>query len=169
MKPNSDKSKGNKLVNKKGLTTFLLFLSALIVSVSGIVLYLSPNKHAPMWVKALFCGLEKDQWKDVHTVISVLFIIVALVHLFLNWRIFRSYIKSRIKTGLNLKWELIVACLIVAVMIAGTIMKLPPFYTVIETRKIVKEHFKKYERQHKAEMRRLRRARGRSYNNYDTD
>ena len=165
----TDNSREKKLLNKKGLTTFLLFLSSLVISFSGIVLYISLKKYAPVWAKGLLWGLEKDQWKEIHTVISVLFIIVAIVHLYLNWRVFRNYIKSRIKEGLNLRWELAIACLIVAVFVGGTIMEVPPFSTVIEARKSLKDYFKKYEKQHKTEMRRLMRAQGKIYNDDDDD
>lgn len=156
----SDNSRAKKPLNKKGLTTLVLFLSSLIVSFSGIVLYISPKKYAPAWAKGLLLGLEKDQWKEIHTVVSVLLIIVAIVHLYLNWRIFSNYIKSRIKTGLNLKRELAIACLIVAFFVGGTIMEAPPFYSIITVRKIFKSYFKKYENQHKKEIRRLKESQG---------
>lgn len=167
MDTTSDNSREKRPLNKKGLMTLLLFLSSLIISFSGIVLYISPKKYAPIWTKGLLWGLEKDQWKEIHTVVSVLFIIVAIVHLYLNWRIFRNYIKSQIKTGLNLRRELAIACLIVAIFVGGTIMEVPPFHTIIEAREIFKDYFKKYENQHKTEISRLKRARGKSYDDDD--
>ena len=169
IKPNSENSRQNKLINKKGLTTFLLFLSSLIISFSGIALYISPKKHAPIWAKGLLWGLDKDQWKEIHTVVSLLFIIVAIIHLYLNWRVFRNYIKSRIKEGINLRRELAIACLIIAVFVGGTIMQVPPFHTVIEARESLKDYFKKYEKQHKNKMRRLMKAQGKIYKDEDDD
>ena len=95
-------------INKKNrfswraFTSILLVWSGLVMAVSGIVLYIAPTgrvAHAAVWT---LMGLDKEGWGAVHTILSFIFTIFAILHIVLNWKPLISYLKDRMPniTGL---------------------------------------------------------------------
>ena len=70
-------------------------------------------------------GLDKHEWGAVHMNACLLTLVVVAVHLFLNWRIFWSYIRNK-AAGFNLKLEMAIALLATAAVVAGTLVQVPP-------------------------------------------
>ncbi|HUU27348.1 MAG TPA: hypothetical protein VM123_06015, partial [archaeon] len=64
----------------------------------------------------------------------ILFIVIALVHLYLNWRVFLRYFKSKVEQGFCLKREFLLACVVCGLFVAGSIWYLSPFNTVFNIR-----------------------------------
>jgi hypothetical protein len=109
-----------------------LFLSFLVIAVSGVVLYLAPPGRVARWISWIMMGFSRGQWEDLHTLFSYLFIVLGVLHLFLfNWNLFFSYLRSRITKKLNRKKEIIFALLTFAVITFFTLAKLPPVYSIM--------------------------------------
>ena len=134
---------------KRGFTSLLLTLSFLVATVSGIVLYLTPRGRTANWTDWSILGLSKHDWSAIHINTCLLLLIVAAVHLFLNWVVFRSYIKKMAAKGLQLKQETILAVLLTALVTAGAYFDIPPFSTVAASRWQVKAY---WDRQAAAEV-----------------
>jgi len=118
-----------KEFNWRGTMSLLAAASFVVMTVTGIVLYASPQGRVAHWVDWRVAGLDKEQWGAVHTTSSLLFVIAACVHLYFNWRVFLHYI--RVAQRFNLKKEMAVTLLITAVVIAGTLWEAPPFGSII--------------------------------------
>jgi hypothetical protein len=74
----------------------------------------------------------KTEWQALHTIFSYIFFILVIVHLFfVNWKTFLTYFKSKLKAGLNKKWELASAIIISAIIFAGTLRNWTPFGPVM--------------------------------------
>jgi len=117
----------------RSYVSFGLFLSFLVITISGIILYVAPPGRIARWTSWQMLWLNRGQWEDLHTLFSYLFIIFGLFHLFLfNWKLFFSYIRSRLNSGLNRKREMIFALLTFLVVFVLTIIKIPPIYSVME-------------------------------------
>ncbi|MEI7943080.1 MAG: hypothetical protein WCH76_07995, partial [Candidatus Riflemargulisbacteria bacterium] len=59
---------------------------------------------------------------------SDIFFILVIVHLFfVNWRTFLTYFKSKLKQGLNRKWELAVTLIFTVIIFIGTLKSWSPF------------------------------------------
>ena len=69
--------------------------------------------------------LSKHDWSAIHINTCLLLLIVAAVHLFLNWAVFRSYIKKMAAKGLQLKQETILAVLLTGLVTAGAYFDIP--------------------------------------------
>jgi hypothetical protein len=95
----------------RGFISILLGLAFLVVVASGLVLWLS---HAPQTL-----GIGKGAWKHAHIFVSLLVLTAGLVHMWLNWPVFWSYLWDRAARRLNRKWEL-AAALAITVLAAGT-------------------------------------------------
>ena len=80
----------NKSFSWRVFTSFGLFLSFLMVLVSGVILYIFPERSPGIvWVMG---GLTKPAWQSQHIIFGFAFSLLSLGHLFLvNWHAFFSY------------------------------------------------------------------------------
>lgn len=115
--------------NWRGTASLLAAVSFVVMAVSGVVLYVSPQGRVAHWADWRVAGLDKEQWGAVHTTSSLLFVIAACVHLYFNWRVFLHYI--RVAKRFNLKREMAAALLITTVVVAGTVWEVPPFSSIM--------------------------------------
>ena len=120
---------GKKKFNWRGTASLLTATSFIVMAITGVVLYISPQGRVAHWADWRVWGLDKEQWGAVHTTSSLLFVIAACIHLYFNWRVFLHYI--RVARQFNLKREMVVTLLVTAVVIAGTVWETPPFGSII--------------------------------------
>ena len=119
--------------NYKVFTSLLMALAFLVMVVSGIILYISPPGRVANWTNWNIWGLSKVQWTNFHLTFMVVFIISGVLHLFhFNWKLFWSYLKSKSQAGLRFKSEMLVAVILFLILLAGTILEIPPMSTVAD-------------------------------------
>ena len=123
----------------RGTASLLTATSFLVMTITGIALYISPQGRVARWADWRFWGLDKEQWGAVHTTSSLLFVIAACAHLYFNWQVFVHYI--HVARQFNLKREMIVTLVITAIVIAGTIWEVPPFGSIIEGGERIKAYW----------------------------
>ena len=128
-----------KRFNWRGTASLLAAVSFVVMTITGIVLYASPQGRVAHWVDWRVAGLDKEQWGAVHTTSSLLFVIAACVHLYFNWRVFLHYI--RVASRFNLKREMAATLLITAVVIAGTVWEVPPFGNILDANARIKAYW----------------------------
>ncbi len=116
----------------KSFTSFIIVLSFLIMSISGIFLYFAPPGRVALWSKWTFLFLTKEQWQAVHTILSLAFIIAAIFHIYFNWSILIGYIKKKLQQGINKKRELIWSTVVTLLITGLTITNIPPFSSIME-------------------------------------
>lgn len=130
--------------NLRSFTSFSLLLSTIIMSWSGIILYIAPAGRVANWTNWKLMLFTKTEWQAMHTIFSYLFFILFVIHLFfVNWKAFLTYIKSKIKTGLNRKWELAAAIMMTVVFFIGTLRSWVPFGPVMDFGEKVKAGWEK--------------------------
>ncbi len=125
----------------KGFTSLLLTFSFLVIGFTGVILYFTPKGRVAHWTGWTMLGLSKDQWSAIHMTGGLLFLIVSGIHLYLNWGIFWSYLKKKAVAGIHLKWELVAAMLIVAVVVTGTLCEVPPLSSIIKLNDRIKVYW----------------------------
>ncbi len=74
---------------KKIISLGLLFTFLLGV-ITGIVLYIMPHGRIAYWNDWRLLGLNKDQWEALHIVFTFLMVFLGVLHLFINWNIFKN-------------------------------------------------------------------------------
>jgi hypothetical protein len=117
----------------KSFISFGLFFYFIVILISGVILYISPPGRIANWTDWSLIGLTKLQWQTIHTNFSYLFAILSIIHLFtLNWKIFWSYIKSKARSGLNKKFELLLASAFTIIVFVGVLYGFPPFSSVMD-------------------------------------
>jgi hypothetical protein len=128
----------------KGFTSLLLTVVFSILAFSGIILYLSPRGRVANWTGWTMLGLEKQGWQAVHINLALLFLIVAGLHLYLNWPVFWCYIKKKGNLALNLKLEMLLAIMLAGVVLMGAIIRIPPFSTVVDLNYQIKDYWERW-------------------------
>jgi hypothetical protein len=123
----------------RGLTSFTLSLAFLVMVITGIVLYASPQGRVANWTGWQVWSLQKEQWSALHITAAILFILSGVIHLYFNWSALVHYVVSRQK--LNLKRELLAALAIVVLFLLGTVYELPPFQTLIDANDRIKAYW----------------------------
>lgn len=114
------------------------------MSWSGFILYIAPPGRIANWGSWQLMLFTKSEWQALHTIFSYLFFIFAIIHLlFVNWRTFITYIKSKIKSGLNKKWELIGSLILSGFIFIGTLRAWTPFGPVMTFGEKVKGNWEK--------------------------
>ena len=118
--------------NLRSFTSFSLVISTLIMSWSGFVLYIAPPGRIANWGTWKLMLFTKAEWQALHIIFSYLFFILVIIHLFfINWKTFLSYFKSKLKAGLNKKWELAAALIVTALIFIGTLSHWTPFGPIL--------------------------------------
>jgi hypothetical protein len=126
------KGGADRWIHTKGFTSFLLGASLILLALSGVALYFTPQGRIANWTGWTLGGLSKSQWQAVHMSSALLFVIVALVHLYLNWLVFWGYIRSKSAARLfNMKWEAGLAVVVSAIFVVGTLFEWQPFATIM--------------------------------------
>jgi len=133
-------TKKKELFKLRSFTSFSLVFSTIIMSWSGFILYVAPAGRIANWTDWKLMLFTKAEWQALHTIFSYMFFILFIIHLFfVNWRAFLTYFRSKVKTGLNRKWELFAATVITALFFIGTLESWTPFGPVMNFGEKVKE------------------------------
>ncbi len=139
---------GKKTFNWRGWTTFVVSISFIVDTISGIILNIAQPGRIARWTNWTAWGLDKEEWVAIHTIFGYLLLIIVGIHFYYNWKIFINFIWDKIRKALNLRQELIAATMISAVVFFGSLWNLPPFGTIMDLGEAIKESWK----ESKAEM-----------------
>ena len=121
------------------MTSVLVTTSFLILVFSGLILFLSPPGRVANWTNWAILGLRKQEWIGLHIWFSLLFLLVALVHVFFNWRPLVNYFKNRVTRRVGFRWEWLAALAICGGVYLGTRAGVPPFSSLLAFNERVKE------------------------------
>jgi len=120
-----------KKFHTKGFISLLTALSTIFMTISGVVLYIVPHGRITNWINWKLLLLTKDNWVDMHVLTSLLFVIGAAYHIYLNWSIFTVYIVKKTERVLALKKELAIASVLTVVFVAASVYRIPPLSYVL--------------------------------------
>ena len=127
----------------RAFTSLLLSMSFLVLCASGVVLFLTPRGRTANWTGWTMLGLDKHEWAALHVNNSILFIVIAITHLVLNWSVLLSYIRKRRVAGINRKKELVGAFCLASLFVFGPIWSVPPFRAVMAFNEQVKDYWER--------------------------
>lgn len=116
----------------------MMLWSFVLETVSGVVLYIVPPGRIAHWTNWKLWGYTKEQWAAMHTILGYVFLIFAVLHIYYNWKPILNYVKSKVKAGLRMRWELVLSLVITLLIFIATVISLPPFSTVMD----IGENFK---------------------------
>ncbi|MBU1927641.1 DUF4405 domain-containing protein [bacterium] len=69
--------------------------SFLIMTYTGIVLFIAPKGRVANWTNWELFGLDKTQYSNLHATFMLLFILGVCFHIYLNWSPLMNYFKNK--------------------------------------------------------------------------
>ncbi|NPA39771.1 MAG: DUF4405 domain-containing protein [Thermodesulfobacteria bacterium] len=120
--------------NLHSLTSLLLFFTGLVLVITSVVLYIMPHGRVAYWSGWKLLGLSKDQWEAIHINSGIGFLALLIIHLWLNWKPFKSYV---------LKPQGLITISVVGLCTIATIENIPPFSTVLSLEQKIKKSWEK--------------------------
>jgi len=76
-------------------------------------------------------ALTKQQWIGLHDWFSIIFIIASIFHLYLNWKPFVSYFKSKVTRAFGLRAEWALAAITCIAVFICTLADVKPFSSLL--------------------------------------
>ncbi|MBS1183742.1 MAG: hypothetical protein H6Q99_3622 [Proteobacteria bacterium] len=122
----------------RAMTSMMTTGGFLIMGVTGLMLFTTPEGRLAYWVDWSLGGLTKEQWGAIHVTSSLLFLIAGFVHLWFNWRQFVAYLRHRLQRRVSIRPEAPVAGALLVVLVAGTLWGVPPFTSVLDLSAAIK-------------------------------
>ncbi|MGQ9505949.1 MAG: DUF4405 domain-containing protein [Thermogutta sp.] len=124
----------------QAFTSLLVLCLLVLVVVSGVILYISPRGRVANWGQWTVWGWSKESWAALHINATICFLVFTMVHLVFNWKMLIGYLKRGTLGLFRGSFELLMAVVLGAVVVIGTMMNLPPFSQFVAWR----ESFKNY-------------------------
>ncbi len=107
----------------------LLFYATIIITISGVVLYIMPHGRVAYFTGWKFLSIDKDGWGNLHTIFGFFMVIVTIWHIVINWKPLKKYLFQK---------ESIFAILITLIISIGTILGVEPFKSVSDLEEYIK-------------------------------
>ncbi|MFC1852094.1 DUF4405 domain-containing protein [candidate division CSSED10-310 bacterium] len=127
-----------KGLQKRGLTSFLTLAGFLVMSITGIILYIVPQGRIAYWIDWKFLWLTKTDWGNIHILSSLLFIMAGIFHIYFNWKPLMKYFFDKVSGGIKLKKELSITLIVTFVVILSSLYNIPPLSLLIELNEYIK-------------------------------
>ena len=128
--------------NRQSMRSFIAFLvtwSFIILTVTGIILYIVPQGRIAYWINWNLFALDKTQWGELHMIFGGLFIGTGIWHLYYNWKPFKKYLSEKVSGHIKIKRELVTSLLLTFVIISASILRLPPVSWVFDLNGYIKD------------------------------
>ncbi len=130
-------------MNLKKITSLTMLLVMIIMTFSGIMLFIAPPGRVAHWANWEVFGITKELYGDIHSTFMVLFILATILHIFYNWKPLTSYLKNSAKEMIFFTKDMIVASLITFVFLIGTIYSISPFSNFLDFGSDIKDSWEK--------------------------
>lgn len=125
--------------SSRSLVSFLVAWSFLILTVTGLVLYVVPQGRVAYWTHWSLAGMEKEQWAWVHMMFGGVFIVTGALHLFFNWNTFMTFLAGRVKGHMRVKREVLIATLLTLFIFVTSVARWPPSSWIIDLNARIKD------------------------------
>jgi len=126
-------------LHKRGLTSFFTLFGFLIMSITGLVLYVEPVGRVAYWTNWQMLGLSKTDWGNIHILSSLLFVVAGVFHTLLNWKPLLNYFRDRITRGIKLGREMAIASVVALWVIVASIFPHPPLSYLLDFNAYLKD------------------------------
>jgi len=120
-----------KRFNWRAFFSVLTALSFIGMAFTGVILFVVPPGRIANWTGWTLLGLTKRQWIGLHDWFSIIFVVASVFHVYLNWKLFVSYFKSKVSKAFALRIEWALALVICGVVFLGTLGDIAPFSSLL--------------------------------------
>ncbi len=128
----------NRRFSWRAFVSITAGLSFLGMCVTGIILFVVPPGRIANWTGWTIFGLTKRQWIGLHIWLSSVFMVAAIVHIYLNWRPLVGYLKNRASQSFAFRAEWVTAMLICGLITICTLADIRPFSSLLAWNEAIK-------------------------------
>jgi hypothetical protein len=130
----------NQSFRWRSFVSIAIVFAFLVMSISGIALFLRPEGSLARWAGWSLLGADKKQWESVHTATVVLFVVLAVLHLWYNWRTLLAYLRrTATSVPARVRFELVAAVVLVGVIVTASLVGWQPFAALMDLRGSLKD------------------------------
>ena len=116
----------------KKITSLTMMLVMLVMTYTGIILFITPPGRIANWANWELLGLSKKEYGEIHSIFMVLFIIMTLIHVYYNWTPITNYMKNKAKEMIVLTKDMLIAFILVLIFFLGTLYQVTPFSSFLD-------------------------------------
>lgn len=127
----------------KKITSLSMLLSMLVMTFTGVLLFIAPPGRVANWTNWEIVGLSKSLIGEIHTTFMVLFIVATILHIFYNLKPMISYMKNKAREFVFFTKEMIVSVAVTIAFLFGTIYQVVPFSTFLDFGEEIKNSWEK--------------------------
>jgi hypothetical protein len=131
-------AKPTRRFHGRAFISVMTALSFAAMSVTGVVLFVMPPGRIAYWTGWRMLALTKDQWDGLHIWFSLIFMVAALLHLYLNWRSLLSYFRHKVRRVFALRTEWLTALVLCGIVGWGTLARVGPFSSLLTWNQAIK-------------------------------
>lgn len=106
--------------------------------VSGLVAYIVPHGRVAYRTHRQFPGLSKTNWDDVHILSSIVFLVAASVHIYLNRKPLLRAVSAKMSGTAGLRKEPVLAIVIGVFVFISAVYHVPPLSYLLDLNAYVK-------------------------------
>ncbi|MGA1931872.1 DUF4405 domain-containing protein [Arcobacter sp. YIC-464] len=127
----------------KKITSLTMLFAMLVMTYTGIILFITPPGRIANWSNWEIFGLTKEEYAQIHTTFMVLFVVATLLHVYYNFRPMISYMKNKSREFVFFTKDTIVALGVSIVFLIGTLTQSIPFSSFLDFGTQIKDSWEK--------------------------
>ncbi len=131
----------NRQFSWRAFASVLTGLSFLGMAFTGVILFVVPPGRIANWTGWTMLGLTKHQWIGLHDWFSIIFIVGAVLHTWLNWKVLIGYFKSKLSKSFTFRPEWVLALVVCAAVSLGTVGEMRPFSSLLVWNESIKHGY----------------------------
>ena len=116
------------------------------MTISGIVLFLTPSGRIANWTDWTYLRLTKHQWGALHIWLSLIFLAASFFHVYFNWHAILNYLKDRRTKQFALRLEWVLGVIIIVLVVMGTLSESRPFSSLVNLKYKFRHYWENDER-----------------------
>lgn len=120
----------SKKFNWRRFLSLLLLFSCIILTFSGVVLWVFPRGGVAYRLNYYLLGCNKEQWKTLHASVSLLFVSASVCHLIFHRKTLWKYLTSVANRTGRITFEFWGALLLVLFLLIGSVTFIPPLSAI---------------------------------------
>jgi len=129
----------------KKAVSLTLALSFLVMSYTGIMLFMTPKGKIANWTDWTLLGLSKTQYTELHNTSMFLLLATGIWHIYFNWKPLTSYLKNHLHRITFLKKEFLLALALNVFFVGATLAHWQPMQSIVDLNTAIKDYWERQE------------------------
>ncbi len=129
--------------NLRRCVSLTLGLSFIVMTVTGLILFVVPKGKVAYWSDWMLFGLSKEQWTDLHITSMVLLMVSGIWHIYYNWSAIVNYLRDHAKRVTLFKREFLAALLLNLFFVVGTFYNVQPLKSLLDLNADIKAYWER--------------------------